>query len=425
MLPIPALPTAATMPSGGETPAAQPGAEAQGADFLALLASQSGDMTPAALPEAPLEAAGMPPVPATAPAIGLPETGKGLPPALPQVPVLSEAPPAEADMPQPARIAVPPALARTLMARQRPDQEATPAKERPHAEAAAEAPAETTPQPDPPQPLIAALLPAAPLIEAGRAELVPAASARSLPVIQQRLATAPSPAPVNQPVPEAPQLPTITIAPPQQPAQQPVTLTEIADAAPRITANLRVAATVQPAEKEPALATAPSDQLTPLAAPQTPAGPAAPSVLAQPAPLTRPHEFATLVDRLVAAREALQPQSVSLAVQHAQFGQVQVHFRQDDLGLSVSLTNADPDFARAVSAAVPPVLTASNTDSAALGTAARQDQPATGTADTTGQQRGQSSAQRDDRGARANPAPQTNRTQPQGASTQPDQGIYA
>ena len=48
MLPIPALPTAATMPSGGETPAAQPGAEAQGADFLALLASQSGDMTPAA-----------------------------------------------------------------------------------------------------------------------------------------------------------------------------------------------------------------------------------------------------------------------------------------------------------------------------------------------------------------------------------------
>ena len=105
-------------------------------------------------------------------------------------------------------------------------------------------------------------------------------------------------------MPEAPQLPTITIAPPQQPAQQPVTLTEIADAAPRITANLRVAATVQPAEKEPALATAPSDQLTPLAAPQTPAGPAAPSVLAQPAPLTRPHEFATLVDRLVAAREA-------------------------------------------------------------------------------------------------------------------------
>jgi len=42
-----------------------------------------------------------------------------------------------------------------------------------------------------------------------------------------------------------------------------------------------------------------------------------------------------------------------LAVRHAEFGPVSLHFQQDGAGLSVAMTSPDPDFARAVSAAVP------------------------------------------------------------------------
>ncbi len=69
------------------------------------------------------------------------------------------------------------------------------------------------------------------------------------------------------------------------------------------------------------------------------------------APALRPNDFSALIDRLIAAREAMQPQAVSLAVPHGEFGKVQLHFRHETGGLAVTLRSADPDFARTVQAA--------------------------------------------------------------------------
>ena len=67
----------------------------------------------------------------------------------------------------------------------------------------------------------------------------------------------------------------------------------------------------------------------------------------------RPHDFAALVERLVAAREAVQPQTATLTVAHAEFGPVELRFRHEIGGLAVSLTSADPGFARAAAVAPP------------------------------------------------------------------------
>lgn len=102
-------------------------------------------------------------------------------------------------------------------------------------------------------------------------------------------------------------------------------------------------------DSEPAAA--PTIALAALQALQQPAAP-----LANAAPLTRPHDFTALIDRLAAAREAAQPQLVSVSLPHADFGRVQLHFRQDDGALAVSLASNDPDFARIAAQAAPPVL---------------------------------------------------------------------
>lgn len=125
---------------------------------------------------------------------------------------------------------------------------------------------------------------------------------------------------------------------------------------------------------------------------------ASPDITAAPtgaAPAISPspsgHDFAALVDRLIAARDAARPEGVNVAVHHAEFGQVSLHFRQDEGGLSVSMASADPDFAAAVQAAVPPP--AASAESAGTGAGAGQDGAAQGFARgdaTTGQQgRGQ------------------------------------
>ena len=67
----------------------------------------------------------------------------------------------------------------------------------------------------------------------------------------------------------------------------------------------------------------------------------------------RPHDFAALVDQLVAAREFATPTPVHASVNHAEFGQVSLKFEHGDQGLSVAVSSADPDFARAVQAAAP------------------------------------------------------------------------
>mgnify|MGYP001392211185 CR=1 FL=1 len=72
-------------------------------------------------------------------------------------------------------------------------------------------------------------------------------------------------------------------------------------------------------------------------------------------PAIEPRDFTALLDRLVAAREAMRGEQtrVSLALPHAEFGQVRLDFRHDERGLSVSMASSDPAFARAASTALP------------------------------------------------------------------------
>lgn len=91
------------------------------------------------------------------------------------------------------------------------------------------------------------------------------------------------------------------------------------------------------ASAQPAVSTAPAIATVPGAAPTA---------------VEQPHDFTTLVDRLSEAREAASPQVVRTAINHAEFGQVSMQFRQDDAKMSVTLTNADPGFTSAVHSAV-------------------------------------------------------------------------
>lgn len=101
-------------------------------------------------------------------------------------------------------------------------------------------------------------------------------------------------------------------------------------------------------------------------APAPSAAPATPQTRAD----TGPQDFATLIDRLVEARDAAMPQAVRAAIAHAEFGQVSLRFRQQDGDIAVSMTSADPGFAPAVQAAV------------------AASQPASGSANDTGRNDG-------------------------------------
>ena len=100
------------------------------------------------------------------------------------------------------------------------------------------------------------------------------------------------------------------------------------------------------------------------------------AVTAQPLPSTlvadRPLDFTAVLDRLVAARDAVQLQPAALIVAHSEFGAVRLQFRQDERGLAVSMTSTDPDFARSVAAAPPPVLPANPAPAAATNSAPGQ-----------------------------------------------------
>ena len=113
---------------------------------------------------------------------------------------------------------------------------------------------------------------------------------------------------------------------------------------------------IAPATDAASLLANPLNQAASLAAPVT----------TQAAPhMAQPHDFAALMDRLIAARDAAQtglPQSVQVAVNHAEFGQVSLSFQHDQRGLAVSVASADPDFARAVQAAIPAANAAASAD---------------------------------------------------------------
>lgn len=139
----------------------------------------------------------------------------------------------------------------------------------------------------------------------------------------------------------------------------------------------------------------------------------APPVLAQPAftpadPALRPHDFTQLVDRLVAARELASPQAFQVAVQHGEFGPVQLRFQREGEGLSVTLASADPDFARIAAAAPAPVLPALPGETSGQ-PGQRFDSPAQNASGngSPAQHRGGASPERRDeaRGPADNPAP--------------------
>lgn len=112
-------------------------------------------------------------------------------------------------------------------------------------------------------------------------------------------------------------------------------------------------------EAEPASETAPATAALRTAQPFAMLSPAMPAqapltLSAMPASAVQaPTDFAQIVDRLVAAREAVAPSEVRVTIDHAQFGKVSVGFTPDSSGMSVTLAAADPEFARAVEAAAP------------------------------------------------------------------------
>ena len=198
-----------------------------------------------------------------------------------------------------------------------------------------------------------------------------------------------------------------------QPPRAEQTLATPAVAVPRLVpANAGETATavssartrIIPASLEGDVAPAPAPQLT-FAVPETSAsvtGTSAPSSAPAAPNLTRPqapHDFATLVDRLVEARDTARatqsPQAVSASLAHAQFGDITMRFEHGSgTALSVALSNPDPEFTRAVQAATP---TAQASDS---GTASgRHD----AFGQTTGGSAGQSSQSQNQRGAGSPP----------------------
>ncbi len=93
---------------------------------------------------------------------------------------------------------------------------------------------------------------------------------------------------------------------------------------------------------------------------------AAPSQGAAPASRAEPRaervDFATLVETLNRAREDASPNTVRVSLAHADFGRVSMRFDRDDAGMSVSMSSADPGFARAVAASNEAASTATSSD---------------------------------------------------------------
>lgn len=168
---------------------------------------------------------------------------------------------------------------------------------------------------------------------------------------------------------------------PDQPARAPTLFSLLAESGP--------ASRTGGPGAELSLASMAEPPASPVAAAQVTGGGVNPAALpiAAPAAAPGPQDFAQLIDRLLAARDAAQPHSVTMALNHADFGAVELRFHQDGAGLAVAMTSADPDFTRAVQAAMP-TASSSNDGQAGLG---RQPGFGSGQADQhSGQQSGQS-----------------------------------
>lgn len=84
-----------------------------------------------------------------------------------------------------------------------------------------------------------------------------------------------------------------------------------------------------------------------------PQGVAATRQAGDPSAALRPHDFTALIDRLVEARDAAKPHAATMALMHAEFGEVSLRFSQQDGALSVTMSSQDPEFKQAVNAAMP------------------------------------------------------------------------
>lgn len=198
----------------------------------------------------------------------------------------------------------------------------------------------------------------------------------------------------------------------------PAEITQIARALPRPAAPTAIV----PAEPGPAAA------LTELTLPEVVLQPPSSSTPPQIAPAThinqqlRPHDFATLIDRLSIAREAAAPQAVSITVAHQDFGLVRLNFGPQDAGLTVAITSADPAFARAAAAAPAPVVPVVQGEQVSFTQARNDNSPAqSGQSGGFTQSRGQHFEQRESQSQpHSSPSPRTGQNRPT-----PRQGIFA
>lgn len=408
------------------TVAGQPGESVEPADFAALLNIQT--LTAGPTEDAPVAQPGLL-VAATA-ALPVPANGKILPVGLP-VALPSEAPAAQAQPVDQDPAAAPPAALPSAIA----TLPTALLKARPAGPAAQAGPADA-PQPtmsedvaEPADPAIAvaeplATLPVIALVSQPASPGEPASPAETAlsrepgRPTQAPIAASPQPA-MSQP---AVTQPAVSAAGQQTPPPSTPQLTALPEAAPAE----REAAVQQVRMIEPAAAQPVAASETVLAAPPVIRDAAPAAITATTAAAERPHDFTALVDRLVAAREAMQPQSVTMAVRHAEFGAVQLRFQQDASGLSVAMASADPDFARAVSAAVPPVQAASTSDTASFSQQGRSEAGHGGTAEGFAQSRSGQQTPREERAAaRANPSPAAGRSQSQASDDGARNGIFA
>ena len=408
------------------TVAGQPGESVEPADFAALLNIQT--LTAGPTEDAPVAQPGLL-VAATA-ALPVPANGKILPVGLP-VALPSEAPAAQAQPVDQDPAAAPPAALPSAIA----TLPTALLKARPAGPAAQAAPADAPQQTmsedaaEPADPAIAvteplATLPVIALVSQPASPGEPASPAETAlsrepgRPTQAPIAASPQPA-MSQP---AVTQPAVSAAGQQTPPPSTPQLTALPEAAPAE----REAAVQQVRMIEPAAAQPVAASETVLAAPPAPRDAAPAAITATTAAAERPHDFTALVDRLVAAREAMQPQNVTMAVRHAEFGAVQLRFQQDASGLSVAMASADPDFARAVSAAVPPVQAASASDTASFSQQGRSEAGHGGTAEGFAQSRSGQQTPREERAAaRANPSPAAGRSQSQASDDGARNGIFA
>lgn len=361
MLPTAALPTLMTGATPIETPLPNGAQTSENGDFNAILA-ETAAVRPGPL-ESLLEVA-LDPAAAVSADGKLPESGKDLPDTT--EPASETAIPILALLPLPIATASPAAPLQPALDRPLPP---------------AQSPALNPLNVDPDQPL--------PRLAPGKTAKGPAQSAEpTLPQAPQVAAA------------ELPPVALLRDGPRQAPP-------------PRVAATLRLLAEAAPdkgtiaAPELPLAAAATATPAQQLPFVSIPAAASANAPATAPTAMAAGHDFAQMIDRLVAARENTQPHAATLALAHADFGQVELRFNSDTNGLSVSLASADPDFARAVQAAVPPVQ--SSSDSAAA-QGRQQGQSGSQPESSAGQQQhGQQAGRREPNGrfVEANPRPRS------------------